>query len=213
MKNCVKDIYWYCVNEQNIINKQYSNYTFNNEQGYNEIIKNMIFFNDILMDDRFVTLQPLINRVFTRMRQIISDLSIEQINITWFNRAEYVELKTLIANMSEFETKDVAILNSQILLMDRPLLNHDNGYTNFVIPYNKYEKSFQPGLHAYSFALNPNDTTKPSGSLNMSMMENVVLKLHINKDVLIENEYINIKVIGRSYNILRVMSGMAACVY
>ena len=47
----------------------------------------------------------------------------------------------------------------------------------------------------------------------MSAIENIVLELSINKDVLIDNEYINIKVIGRNYNILRIMSGLAACIY
>lgn len=213
MKNCVKDIYWFCVNETNNVNKQYSNYTFDHLEAYNEIVNNVMFFNNMLTDVRFNVLQPLIKNIFNRIRQIIPNITIDQMNISWFNKAEMVELETLIKKIPEFNAYKIAILHSQLLLMDRPLLNHDNKYTNYVVPYEKYNNSLQHGLHAYSFGLKPNDTINPSGSLNMSAMDNVVLKLKINKDVLIESEYINIKMIGRSYNILRIMSGLAACIY
>lgn len=212
MVNCVKDIYWFCLDENNIENNNYSNYTYG-QTFYNDVVKHILFFNTILTNDKFITLQPLINKVFNRIRLSISEVSIDQINISWFLEAEKTELISLIKEIVEFDTESVAIINSKLLLMEREILNHDNKYTNYVIPLKNYETSFQPGLNAYSFALQPNNTTQPSGSLNMSMLTDVKLELTINEDVFINSNYINIKIIGRNYNILRIFSGFGATIY
>jgi hypothetical protein len=212
LRNCIKDIYWFCNVEKNIKNNDLSNYTFN-ESAYNNIIMNVDLFNTLLRDGRFVTLQPLINKVFKRHRKMVSTLTVSQINISWFNEAELIELESLIKNITEYDATAAPIMNSKLLLLERHILNHDNKYTNYVIPYNKYENSLQDGLNTYSFALQPNNTTQPSGSLNMSVLEDVTLELAINRDVLINNNYIQVKVIGRSYNILRIFSGFGSVIY
>ena len=205
MNQSVKDIYWFCNVESNIIDNNLSNYTYG-RSNYNKVLFNFQFFKC------YKKLIPLVTAVYIRHRNIIPSLTIDQVNISWFTQSELYELIALIKDIPEFDEL-YPILNSELLLMARHILHGDTTYTNYVIPYTNYENTFQPGLNAYSFALEPNDTTKPSGSLNMSVMNDVTLKLRINNDVVINNNYINVKVVGRNYNILRIFSGFGACIY
>ena len=72
-----------------------------------------------------------------------------------------------------------------------------------------------PGIHVYSFALKPEEH-QPSGSCNFSRIDNASLNLTI-----LFGNYTDwgtvfdyqIRVYARSYNVLRVMSGMAGVAY
>ena len=95
--------------------------------------------------------------------------------------------------------------NTKILVNNRVLLNMDNTYTNYVIPYERYKSSVSDGINVYSFNLS-NDEFQPSGSLNFSMLDNVQFDL-----TLLDNSLKNkkVKIFANSYNILRIMSGLA----
>ena len=95
--------------------------------------------------------------------------------------------------------------NTKILVNNRVLLNMDNTYTNYVIPYERYKSSVSDGINVYSFNLS-NDEFQPSGSLNFSMLDNVQFDL-----TLLDNSLKNkkVKIFVNSYNILRIMSGLA----
>lgn len=97
------------------------------------------------------------------------------------------------------------ISNTKILVNNRELLNMDNIYTNYVIPYERYKSCVSDGINVYSFNLS-NDKFQPSGSLNFSMLDNVQFNL-----TLLNNDLKNkkIKIFANSYNILRIMSGLA----
>ena len=97
------------------------------------------------------------------------------------------------------------ISNTKILVNNRVLLNMDNTYTNYVIPYERYKSCVSDGINVYSFNLS-NDEFQPSGSLNFSMLDNVQFDL-----TLLDNSLKNkkVKIFANSYNILRIMSGLA----
>jgi hypothetical protein len=81
----------------------------------------------------------------------------------------------------------------------------DNIYTNYVLPYERYKSCLPDGVNVYSFNLS-NYNFQPTGSLNFSMLDNVQFILS-----LLENNFKNkrIKIFANSYNILRIMSGLA----
>ena len=102
-------------------------------------------------------------------------------------------------------TYDTIIKNTRILVNNTNLLDMDNIYTNYVIPYERYKSCVPDGVNVYSFNLS-NYHFQPTGSLNFSMLDNVQFNLS-----LIENNLKNkrIKIFANSYNILRIMSGLA----
>jgi outer membrane phospholipase A len=113
----------------------------------------------------------------------------------------------------EYKTT-VPIINNQITINGKILLNRDNVYTNYVVPYQKYKNNLNNGLNVYAFSLNPMEG-QPSGCLNFSAIKKNDIKLNVSLDETlgIGNNMMIIKVISRSYNILRIFSGMGACIY
>lgn len=102
-------------------------------------------------------------------------------------------------------TYETLIKNTKISVNNTILLNMDNIYTNYVIPYERYKACAPNGVNVYSFNLS-NDDYQPSGSLNFSMLDNVKFDL-----TLLDNNLKNkkVKIFANSYNILRIMSGLA----
>ena len=102
-------------------------------------------------------------------------------------------------------TYEDVVKNTKILVNNVTLLNMDNIYTNYVIPYERYKSCIPDGINVYSFNLSNYDF-QPSGSLNFSMLDNVKFDL-----TLVSNSLKNkrIKIFANSYNILRIMSGLA----
>ena len=104
---------------------------------------------------------------------------------------------------------DNVIKNTKILVNNVTLLNMDNVYTNYVIPYERYKSCIADGINVYSFNLGNYDF-QPSGSLNFSMLDNVKFDLTL-ADNSLKNK--KIKIFANSYNILRIMSGLAGLSY
>ena len=102
-------------------------------------------------------------------------------------------------------TYDTIIKRTKIIVNNTNLLDIDNIYTNYVIPYERYNSCVPDGVNVYSFNLS-NNNFQPTGSLNFSMIDNVQFNLS-----LLENNLKNkrIKIFANSYNILRIMSGLA----
>jgi hypothetical protein len=84
---------------------------------------------------------------------------------------------------------------------------YNYSYYNYVVPYQKFFNSVPLGYYNYSFSLSPSEL-QPSGSLNCSTLDNIVIDLTNNQKV-IEHPY-NLKVIIKEYNILRIMGGQCA---
>lgn len=106
-------------------------------------------------------------------------------------------------------TYDGVVKNTKILVNNVTLLNMDNIYTNYVIPYERYKSCIPDGINVYSFNLSNYDF-QPSGSLNFSMLDNVKFDLTLFSNSLKNKK---IKIFANSYNILRIMSGLAGLSY
>ena len=86
----------------------------------------------------------------------------------------------------------------------------DGRYFNLVQPYQHFENVPAKGINVYSFALKPTDH-QPSGTCNMSRIDNAVLQLTLTNDTVKDGSNTRsakIKVFAVNYNVLRVMSGM-----
>lgn len=85
----------------------------------------------------------------------------------------------------------------------------DAFYFREVQPFSHHTRSPSKHIYAYSFALKPEEH-QPSGSCNMSRLDNVNLNLTFNGTNTVESE---LRVYATNYNVLRVMSGMAGLAY
>jgi hypothetical protein len=94
-------------------------------------------------------------------------------------------------------------------------------YFNYVQPYEHWSNTPSDGINCYSFALNPEEH-QPSGSCNMSRIDNATLLLNFGEpnakandnfaqQWLSDNTVIQIYTVN--YNVLRIMSGMGGLAY
>ena len=89
-------------------------------------------------------------------------------------------------------------------------------YYNYVVPYEHHLSTPKEGVGVYSFALEP-CCYQPSGAANLSRIDNVTFFFRLNPIVVADmratGRRLILKIFGESYNILRVMSGMAGLAF
>ena len=83
-------------------------------------------------------------------------------------------------------------------------------YFNLVQPYQHHTNVPSKGINVYSFALIPEEL-QPSGSCNMSRIDNATLQLVLSKAAVTGGA--RIKVFAVNYNVLRIMSGMGGLTF
>jgi hypothetical protein len=100
----------------------------------------------------------------------------------------------------------------------------DGRYFNLVQPYQHHTNIPAKGINVYSFALLPEEH-QPSGTCNMSRIDNATLLLTLSENTLKTNggntvnnviatsQSARIKVYAVNYNVLRIMSGMGGLAY
>ena len=86
-------------------------------------------------------------------------------------------------------------------------------YFNLVQPYQHHTNIPATGINVYSFGLKPEEH-QPSGTCNMSRIDNATLALGLT-DQTLKNGSTNaiVKVYATNYNVLRIMSGMGGLAY
>lgn len=82
-------------------------------------------------------------------------------------------------------------------------------YFGLVQPYQHHTNTPDTGIYVYSFALSP-EQHQPSGSANMSRIDNATLNLNIDSTVAAGAE---VRIYAVNYNVLRIMSGMGGLAY
>jgi hypothetical protein len=126
------------------------------------------------------------------------------------NRKQYVlymYLKYMYKNDTQnIETSPIDSLTINTNGINLLIAQNSSYFTN-VVPYQKFNNTLPCGYYAYSFALNPL-SEQPSGQLNFSTFDNVVLNITSSDKVLSQPYYLS--TITKEYNILRIMSGMGA---
>jgi hypothetical protein len=85
-------------------------------------------------------------------------------------------------------------------------------YFNLVQPYQHHTNiPDSPGINVYSFALKPEEQ-QPSGTCNMSRIDNATLLLTVHPDIASTNLNKKLRVYAVNYNVLRIMSGMGGLI-
>ena len=85
-------------------------------------------------------------------------------------------------------------------------------YFNLVQPYQHHENIPATGINVYSFGLKPEEH-QPSGTCNMSRIDNATLHLTLTRDAVYQNRACKVRVYATNYNVLRIMSGMGGLAY
>jgi hypothetical protein len=119
-----------------------------------------------------------------------------------------------------------AVAKIQLNGQDR-FSEREGSYFNYVQPYQHHTSTPSTGINVYSFALKPEDL-QPSGSCNMSRIDNAVLNLTLTPSTFstlsqtIEKAFTvvsasqssaNVRIYATNYNVLRIMSGMGGLAY
>lgn len=125
-----------------------------------------------------------------------------------FNDDEIIEVcdKRRIMPNSSFILRETIRLNGLERLSKR-----DYKYFNYVQPYQHCTYSPSEGINIYSFALFP-QKFQPSGSCNMSQIDNVEIDLTMKYIVSIQNQA-KFRAYALSLNILRIVNGLAGLVF
>ena len=85
-------------------------------------------------------------------------------------------------------------------------------YFDVVQPFQHHTRAPDTGINVYSFALRPEEH-QPSGSCNFSRIDNATLQLVLSSATVGGTSTAKVRVYATSYNVLRVMSGMAGVAY
>ena len=85
-------------------------------------------------------------------------------------------------------------------------------YFDVVQPFQHHTRAPDTGINVYSFALRPEEH-QPSGSCNFSRIDNATLQLVLSSATVGGTATAKVRVYATSYNVLRVMSGMAGVAY
>jgi hypothetical protein len=88
----------------------------------------------------------------------------------------------------------------------------EGSYFDVVQPFQHHTRAPDTGINVYSFALRPEEH-QPSGSCNFSRIDNAVLQLVLSSGTVAGTSTAKVRVYALSYNVLRVMSGMAGIAY
>ena len=88
----------------------------------------------------------------------------------------------------------------------------EGSYFDVVQPFQHHTRAPDTGINLYSFALRPEEH-QPSGSCNFSRIDNAVLQLVLSSGTVAGTSTAKVRVYALSYNVLRVMSGMAGIAY
>lgn len=138
------------------------------------------------------------------------------IEIAWF-----IQLNSNLTNLDYYnytDSYDVNKGNNLILLIDiltngyQVFSQRNADYTEYITIFESHLKAKQvKGLNYYSFSVKP-EYTQPSGTCNFSKIEKVFLEF-ILTNVINYNNTATIKIIGRNYNILRIVNGIGELVF
>jgi Large eukaryotic DNA virus major capsid protein/Major capsid protein N-terminus len=112
---------------------------------------------------------------------------------------------------TSFEGGQNPVLRAKLQLNGHDRFSERDGrYFNLVQPYQHHENVPKKGINVYSFALKPEEH-QPSGTCNMSRIDNATLNLTLTNDSVIKGgnqRTCKVRVYGVNYNVLRIMSGM-----
>jgi hypothetical protein len=148
---------------------------------------------------------------------------LKTLNILSNNNIVQTDLSILYLNLSQNDTSIIksyinayydeilqkkTIIQSQLYLNSICRFNTNEMLTNKLILYQSYTGMI-PGLQIFTFSLHPLEY-QPSGYCNFSTLKpELQLTLNTDDQMIKSNDIIRSYIIGRSYNIIRFMSGIS----
>jgi len=216
--NSLKELIWTVQKTSNINLKLWNDYTnidifkgkiylHNND---NICIINIL--NDIVNYNDYINgYINIYNSKYYNGKYKILNITLKTIMIKINYTFIYSDNITFILYLDEYNSSYNLITNENIQIFGNNLLSiRDCNY--FTLVQNFQNHSLIPkNIHTYSFCINTEEF-QPSGSLNFSVIDNKNLYLEFNdtilKQLLKNNDSLTIKIIARSYNILKIEQGM-----
>ncbi len=185
LMNPVKDIFWFAQPKQNVVNKQYFNYTTSK---YYRLLSNY---------DRYDEDNPITELSRQKYRYLYEK----------YPNVKYIPLTTNnVINDKHKPYPTKSPINRSILKLNgQERFNEDSDLTT-KINFDKYMNMPIGGLHVYNFSRYPNEY-QPSGSCNFSMLGDAYFNLETD-----DGAY-DVKLIARGYNLLRIMGGQAGLAF
>jgi hypothetical protein len=112
---------------------------------------------------------------------------------------------------------DTHILHSMKIMFEELTREklRNNDYFNFVQTEKYFDRSELLGLYTYSFSKYP-ALSQPSGSVNLSTFDKVIFRIRLSNEaikLLNDNKVIKLSIYNVTYNILRIVSGLAGINY
>ena len=127
--------------------------------------------------------------------------------LIWFCKLKYNKKIDIYNYLNE---NDYIISKSNILLNNISLNKiNDIKLFNLINPINNNNNVPNKGINLYSFSLN-NNNIQPNGSLNMSVINDIYLKLDFDKYI---DEDIDLLCFNKIYNILSIKNGICSLLF
>jgi len=118
-----------------------------------------------------------------------------------------------VANTPLYDQGKNCVFSAKLQLNGHDRFSEREGrYFNYVQPYQHHTRIPAVGVNVYSFGLKPEEH-QPSGTCNMSRIDNATLQLTLTNDAVSCNRTCKVKVFATNYNVLRIMSGMGGLAY
>lgn len=133
------------------------------------------------------------------------------IELIWMLRRKCQEMCNNHFNYSGVDNRDPVELAS-LLLNNQPRVAARPGiWFRTVVPRQFHTNIPDAYIYVYSFALYPEDTMVPSGTVNMSRIDHVEMRLKLQEGL--DKEQVSVIVFARNYNVLKFSSGLAGLLY
>jgi hypothetical protein len=230
--NPIKEIYW-VIQSQNIINNYnlwneyelinvYCGYIDNNNNnngllitcGLLDINGKIINTNYINTNINYTYIEIYNSNYYNGLYQITSFNSTSL--IINFNKFILSDIFLFKLYTNAFEFTGSFLINENIQIYGQNLQSlRDPLYFSLVQNFQNHS-NIPINIHSFSFALNPEEF-QPSGSCNFSVIDSKNLYLEFDSEVFnsiqLNNDSFIIKIIARSYNILKIENGYAKLIF
>lgn len=183
------------------------------------LIEQLILANDSVILNQSTSILGLYNPVKYIVWCVQQEYLIQKYNNDYFNYTntyKYYDIlnkNNIISNeYTKYPIGESNIMSSILYLNDmKRIEKQDNYYYEIIQPLQHFNYCPQTGINIYSFSLKPCEF-QPSGSCNMSAIDNIKLFLNLNNTISKSNPG-HLKVYGVCYNILKIESGLGGVVF
>jgi hypothetical protein len=226
----VKDFFYYIQSKKMLEAKQYYNYTFDYllpelNMGTRD---KLIYLQQTILNGHY---DNSIYNLFTKcinlqnnrikhflIRAKLSQETILEVNIDLeknlqilynnLDSSEIILIENLFTNYFEIKIQEKTIKQSQLYFNSVERYNKSDEYTKMIVPFQSYNNMIC-GLHIFNFSLYPLEY-QPSGYANFSTYKSkFTVELSDKIKLLNQKDVIICHLFARSYNIIRLIGGIA----